>query len=94
MSRIQRFCEAFFIQATFPRTGWVCVTPQKMVPQLMEDMEFGLFSYIWEAKVELGLSIPSVSLSEGHTWKERRNFCSTNITKPQSMKKPEGGNWG
>lgn len=93
MSRIQRFCEAF-IQGTFPRTGWVCVTPHRMAPQLMEDLEFGLFSYIWEAKVELGLSIPFVSLSEGHNLKERGDFCSTNITKLQSMKKPEGGSWG
>lgn len=75
MSRIQRFCEeAFFIQATFPRTGWVCVTPHKMAPQLMEDVEFGLFSYIWEAKVELGLSIPSVSLSEGHNLEGERGL--------------------
>lgn len=41
MSRIQRFYEAFFIQVTFPRTGWVCVTPYKMAPQLLEDVEFG-----------------------------------------------------
>lgn len=50
------------------------VTPHKMAPQLMEDVEFGLFSYNWEAKVELGLSIPSVSLSEGHNLEGERGL--------------------
>lgn len=43
----------------------MCATPHKMTPQLMEAVEFGLFSYTREAKVESGASHTLCQLVRG-----------------------------